>query len=144
MVSPVVAIVTITIIGTRAFLPQTSCSFQYIVLPWCLEQSQYPLNVPKIPVDGLTGCNLSFQIYKGEPKNLEFIYEKLCIYSYIFKLHSPSKYSPFDTLCLSRHFSHCSKYFLNSWILMPFSAPAVISFTSFTSAKCFPLRTFFI
>ena len=104
MVSPVVAIVTITIIGTRAFLPQTSCSFQYIVLPWCLEQSQYPLNVPKIPVDGLTGCNLSFQIYKGEPKNLEFIYEKLCIYSYMFTLQSPSKWSPSDAIHLLMFF----------------------------------------
>ena len=29
-------------------------------------------------------------------------------------------------------------------ILMPFSASAVFCFTSSTSAKCFPLRTFFI
>ena len=34
--------------------------------------------------------------------------------------------------------------FLNSPVLMPFSASAVFCFSSCTSAKCFPLRTFFI
>ena len=43
-----------------------------------------------------------------------------------------------------RHFSHCSKQFLHSSILMPFSASATFCFTSCTLAKCFPLRTFFI
>ena len=33
----------------------------------------------------------------GTPKNPECIYKKLHIYSYMFKLQSPSKYSPFDT-----------------------------------------------
>ena len=34
---------------------------------------------------------LDNNIYKGGPKKpLEFIYKKLCIYSYMFKLQSPS------------------------------------------------------
>ena len=39
-------------------------------------------------------------------------------------------------------FFHHSKQFLNSSVLMSFSASAIFCFTSFTSAKCFPLRTF--
>ena len=64
---------------------------------------------------------------RGELKIPEFIYKKLCIYSYVFKLQSPSKYSPFDAIHLWTHFYHCSKQFLNSAILMSFSASAVIS-----------------
>ena len=41
-------------------------------------------------------------------------------------------------------FFHCLKQFLNSPIWMPFSASAVFCFTSSTSAKHFPLRTFSI
>ena len=80
----------------------------------------------------------------GPPQNLEFIYKKLCIYSYIFKLQSPSKYSPFDAIYLSRCFFHCSKQFVNLLIVMPLSASDIFCFTSSTSAKHFLLRTFFI
>ncbi|KAF6104158.1 hypothetical protein HJG60_011176 [Phyllostomus discolor] len=76
-------------------------------------------------------------------KTPEFIYKKLCIYSYIFKLQSPSKYSLFDIIHLSIHFFYCSKQVLNSAILMPFSA-SVVFVSPLTSAKGFPLRTFFI
>ena len=41
---------------------------------------------------------------QGKNQNTQFIYKKLCIYSYIFKLKSPSKYSPFDAIHLSRWF----------------------------------------
>ena len=41
-------------------------------------------------------------------------------------------------------FFYGSKQFLNSLILMPSSASAILCFTSSTSAKHFPLRTFFI
>ena len=58
-------------------------------------------------------------IRRGTQKILEFIYKKLCIYSYMFKLHSPSKCSAFDARHLSRHSFHHSKQFLNSSILMP-------------------------
>ena len=34
----------------------------------------------------------------------EFMYKKLCIYPYMFKLQSPSKYSPFDAIHLLRCF----------------------------------------
>ena len=68
------------------------------------------------------------------------------VYSYVFQFQSPSKYSQFDAIRLSRCLFHHSKQFLdlNSSILMPFSAFAVFCFTSSTLAKCFPLRTFFI
>ena len=48
-------------------------------------------------------------IQRGDPKNMEFIYKTLCIYSYMFKLQSPSKYSAFDVKQLLGHFTHCSK-----------------------------------
>ena len=43
----------------------------------------------------------------------------------MLKLQSPSKYSPFDAIHLSRCFFHCSKQFLNLLTLMPFSASAI-------------------
>ena len=88
----------------------------------------------------LTKCTMT-----GDPSpQMEFIYKKSCIYSYMFKLQPPSKYSPFDAIHLSRRFFHCSKQFLNSLILTPFSASAVFCFTSSPLAKRSPLRTFFI
>ena len=71
---------------------------------------------------------------KGTPK-MEFIYKKFCIYSYMFKLQSPSMYCPFDAIQLLRHFFHCSKQFLNSLVLMPFSASAIFCITSSTLAN---------
>ena len=86
---------------------------------------------------------LALNLLSHQPgQKLEFIYKKLCIYSYTFKFQSPSKYSPFDAIHLSRCLFHCSKQFLNLSILMPFSASAVFCFTSSILAKCFPLRTF--
>ena len=41
--------------------------------------------------------------YEGGPQETEFIYKKLCIYSYTFKLQSPPKYPPFDAMHLLRH-----------------------------------------
>ena len=41
---------------------------------------------------------------RGHKKHPEFIYKKLCIYSYMFKLQSPSKCSPLDAIHLSRLF----------------------------------------
>ena len=61
----------------------------------------------------------------------------------MFKLQLPSQFSPFDAIHLSRHFLHCSKQFLNLSTLMPFATSAIFCFTSFSSAQCFPLRTFF-
>ena len=60
---------------------------------------------------------------REDPNTLEFIYKKLCIYSYTFKLKSPSEHSPFDAIHLPRHFFHCSKQFLNTsclLVLLPF------------------------
>ena len=62
----------------------------------------------------------------------------------MFKLQSPSKYSPFGPIHLLRCFFHCSKQCLNSLILMPSSASAGFCFTSSTLAHRFPWRTFFI
>ena len=62
----------------------------------------------------------------------------------MFKLQSLSKYSPSDAIHRLKHFSYCSKQFLNLWILMPFSASAFFfPHTSSTLTKLFPLRTFF-
>ena len=72
---------------------------------------------------------------------MEFICNNVCVYFYMFKLQSPPKCSPFDAIHLSRLF-HCLKQYLNSSILMTFSASAVFCFTSSKVAKCFLLRTF--
>ena len=80
-------------------------------------------------------------LYEGGIQNTR-IYLQKNVY-YMFKLQSPSKYSPFDAVWLSRPFFQCSKQFLNSSILMPFSASAVFCFTPSTLAKRFPVRTFF-
>ena len=72
--------------------------------------------------------------------------KKWHIFSYMFKLQSPSKYSPFDAIHLSRCFFHCSEQVLNSLILIPSSSSAFffVCFTCSTLAKCFPLRALFI
>ena len=33
----------------------------------------------------------AFYVYEEDPRKLEFIYKKLCTYSYMFKLQCPSK-----------------------------------------------------
>ena len=60
----------------------------------------------------------------------------MCIYSYMLKLHSPSKYAPFDAIHLLRLFSSSQK-FLSSSILMSLHASARFCFTSSTLAKHF-------
>ena len=91
--------------------------------------------------------NLIVQAYeRGTPKT-QNLYKKLCIYSYMFKLQSPSKYSSFDAIQLSRHFFHCSKQFLNSLILMSFHASAIFFvylFHLFYIGKMFFFEDFFI
>ena len=62
----------------------------------------------------------------------------------MFKLQSPSKYSPFDAMHLSRRFfSTAPKQLLDLLILMPFSASAVFCFTSSHVSKLFPFEDFF-
>ena len=77
------------------------------------------------------------------PQNTKFIYKRLSIYSYMFKLQSPSKYSPFDAIHLLSNFFHCWKQLLNSLTFMPFSVSAIFCFTSFTYWKMFPFEDFF-
>ena len=48
---------------------------------------------------------------RGDPPQKEFIYKTLCIYSYMFKLQSPSKHSPFDAMRLWRRFSAAQNVF---------------------------------
>ena len=84
------------------------------------------------------------EIWGQTPKTRVFIYKKLCIYSYMFKLQSPSKYPPFAANIYWDIFSTAQQQFLNSSILMPFTASDIFCFTSCTSANTFPLRTFFI
>ena len=47
---------------------------------------------------------------RGDPKK-QFIYKKVCIYSYMFKLQSPSKCSPFDAIQLSNFFAPAQNSF---------------------------------
>ena len=84
-------------------------------------------------------------LYEGRPPhNPEFIY-KNCVFILTCLNFSHLQ----STLHLMQYtyrdiFFHSSEQFLNSSILMPFSASAIFCSASFTSAKCFPLRTFFI
>ena len=50
-------------------------------------------------------------IWGRTPPKAECIYKKLCIYSYVFKPQSPSKYSPFDAIHLLRCFSPAQNSF---------------------------------
>ena len=71
-------------------------------------------------------CMCNTYIYTwGDPKTPKFIYKKLCIYSHMFKLQSPSKYSPSDAMHLSRHCFHCSEQFLNSSFWMSYAVSAI-------------------
>ena len=82
---------------------------------------------------------------KANPHKKEFIYKKLCIYSYMFKLQPPSNFFPFDAKHLTRLFFHCSKVFefVNLSILMPFSISAIFLFHLFYIGKTFPLEDIF-
>ena len=96
-------------------------------------------------------CELHSQasspIWGGTQNKLEFIYKKLYIYSYVFKLQSTSKYSPFDAIHPWRLFSHCSKQFLSLWILVPVVLLLfflfVCLFHFFHISKIFPFEDFF-
>ena len=47
---------------------------------------------------------------------MEFIYKELCVYSYMFKLQSSSKHSPFDAIYLLRLFSTAQNSFWTHWV----------------------------
>ena len=71
---------------------------------------------------------------------MEFSYKKLCIYFYMFKLQSPSKYSPFVAVHQWGLSFHFSEQFLNSSLLLPFSASAVFLFYFFRIHRMFPFE----
>ena len=85
-----------------------------------------------LPVPHVTHSLTHTHTQERPPPKPEFIYKKLCIYSYTFKLQSPSKYSLFN-----------AKRFLNSSILMSFSASAIFLFHFFHMGKTFPFEDFF-
>ena len=100
-------------------------------------------------------CSLAFWsdigslLMRGDPDiTLEFIYKKLCIYSYMFKLQSSSKYSPFDTITYwDGFFSHCSKRFstLQFWcllVLLPFLFHVFHIRKTFPFGACFFLKNY--
>ena len=63
-----------------------------------IHRSSFPGRMkPKLPFNG--------DISEGGPKRPSWnLFIKLCIYSYMFKLQSPSEYSPLDAIHLSRCF----------------------------------------
>ena len=83
-------------------------------------------------------------LLRVDPPKQESICRKLSIYSYMFKLQSPTKSSSFDVIHVSRHFFHFSKVFELVNFDAFFGASVMCCFISSTLAKCFPLRTFFI
>ena len=52
---------------------------------------------------------------RGDRKKPKFICKKLCIYSYMFKLQSPSKNSPFDAVHLLRLFFTAQNSIWTHW-----------------------------
>ena len=87
--------------------------------------------------------NCYLNIIMGSDPKMEFNCKEVCIYSYMFKLPSPSKYSPLMQYTYQEVVSTAQK-FLNLSILIHFCVSAVFCFTSSTSAKYFPFNTFFI
>ena len=81
-------------------------------------------------------------IYEEEPPK-QNLFTKRCVFIHMFKLQSPSKYSPLDAIHLWRLFSHCSKQFFNSSIMMPFSASAVFFVPLLHIDKMFPFEDFY-
>ena len=78
---------------------------------------------------------------KGGQNPQKFISKKLCIYSYTFKLQSPSKYLPFEAIHLLRCFSTSQNSFWTHqfWcllVLLPF-------FCFIHIGRMFPVRSFF-
>ena len=75
---------------------------------------------------------------EGTQKNPEFIFLKWCVYSYMFKLQSPSKYSPSDAIHLLRCFFPLLKTVFELVDFDAFQCFCCFCFTSSTLAKCFP------
>ena len=84
----------------------------------------------------------SIQIQGGDLKNQNLFIKIVYLFLHV-SISVTLQCSPFDAIYLSRHFFHCSKMFLKSLILMPFSVSADFCFTSSTLTKHFPLWTFF-
>ena len=96
----------------------------------------------------MTSCHyerafIKFYIYKGGPKKPWNLFIKI-VYSYMFKLQSPSKYSPFHAIHLLRRFFHCSKTVFELVDFDAFQCFCHFCSTYSTWAKPFPLRTCFI
>ena len=81
-----------------------------------------------------------YDIWGAPPQNRNLFIKKLCIYSNIFKLQSPSKYSPFDVTHLLKRFP--TVQVLNVSMLRPFSASTSL-FHFFHVGKTFPFEDFF-
>ena len=78
----------------------------------------------------------------GERNPHLFIKNRVFIIAYLNFCHLPSTLSPCDAIHLEDVFFHSSKQFLNSSILMPFSASAVFWFHLFHIGKRFPFEDF--
>ena len=81
---------------------------------------------------------------KVDHPKVEFIYKNLRTYFYMFKLQSPSKYSPFDATHLSRFFSTAQNRFwtYQFWCLLVLLL--FFLFHLFHIGKTFPFEDFFI
>ena len=109
------------------------------IINCCLKPLSFGLVCHAIPIPPPL---LAVRIWGVTQKYPEFIYKKLCVYFYMFKLQSPS-----NTLHLMQYtyqdvIFHCSEQFL----LVNFDASLCFCHffcsTSSRWAKCFPLRTF--
>ena len=108
--------------------------FLFMLLLWLLEKFMLPMR----------NCYFKSMLpdghLRGHPppkKNpTEFIYKNLCIYSYMFKLQSPSRDSLFDAIHLLRPLPPTAqKQFLNFQILMPFKCFCRFLFHLFNMSK---------
>ena len=85
----------------------SKCSTLYIL---CVKTRELNTsNYGNFTADRGQCVHISIRDMRGEPPNLEFIYYKLWIYSYMLKLQSLSKYSPFDAIHRSKPIFHCSE-----------------------------------
>ena len=85
-----------------------------------------------------------YMYVRGDPKSRIYFLKMVYLFLHVLTSVTFKVLAIWCNTLIETFFFHCSKLFLNLSILMPFSASAIFGFTSSTSAKYFPLRTFFM
>ena len=87
---------------------------------------------------------IGFLLYEEGPRNPGTFKWKIVYYPYMFKLQSPSKYSPFDAIHLLRLFPTAQNSFWTCWFWCLLVLRLFFVSPLPHQQKYFPVRTFFI